>query len=50
MYILIETLYKLYDKYDTSENEQGNNVDIINILYINNNNYNLLFPQKNQNN
>ena len=50
MYTLNETGYKLYNKYETSENEQGNNVDVINILYINNNHYNLLVPQKNKNN
>ena len=50
MFTINETGYKLYNKYETSENGQGNNVDVINILYINNNHYNLLVPQKNQNN
>ena len=48
MYTLNENGYQLFHKYGSEEaDDQNNNKEIINILFINQNHFNLLLPYKN---
>ena len=44
MYQLVDNGFKLFNDFKPSQNE-NENVEIINILFINNNDFNLLLPK-----
>ena len=50
MYTINENGYTIYNKYITEDDNSNNNKQTINILYINENHYNLLIPVKENNN
>ena len=50
MYTINENGYTIYNKYTTEDDISNNNKQTINILYINENHYNLLIPVKENNN
>ena len=49
MYTINENEYTIYNKYTTEDDISNNNKQTINILYINENHYNLLIPVKENN-
>ena len=50
MYTLNENGYELYNKFMPEENMNQTIRDTINILFINDNHFNLLLPNNNENN
>ena len=50
MYTINENEYTIYNKYTTEDDISNNNKQTINILYINENHYNLLIPVNENNN